>query len=165
MNSSLQAEEFNIEAKEISVDKKNNIVTGKGSVVVTDQDGITVKADKIIYERSKEFLTAEGSVEVFDADNNLLTTDKATYDKTNEIKNFYDTLSCDLLCVSGGWTPTVHLFTQSRGKLIFRDSDATFLPYKSFQNEISVGSCNGTFDLKNILDETYNNVRYDQVRL
>ena len=79
-------------------------------------------------------------------------------DKTNEIKNFYDTLSCDLLCVSGGWTPTVHLFTQSRGKLIFRDSDATFLPYKSFQNEISVGSCNGTFDLKNILDETYNKI-------
>ena len=24
-------------------------------------------------------------------------------------------IKCDLLCVSGGWTPTVHLFTQSRG--------------------------------------------------
>ena len=97
MNNSLQAEEFNIEAKEISVDKKNNIVTGKGSVVVTDQDGITVKADKIIYERSKEFLTAEGSVEVFDADNNLLTTDKATYDKTNEIITTFDNTSLELL--------------------------------------------------------------------
>ena len=46
-------------------------------------------------------------------------------------------LSCDLLCVSGGWTPTVHLFSQSRGKLIYRESDATFIPGKSFQNEIS----------------------------
>ena len=46
-------------------------------------------------------------------------------------------LSCDLLCVSGGWTPTVHLFSQSRGKLIYRESDASFIPYKSFQKEIS----------------------------
>ena len=68
-------------------------------------------------------------------------------EKTNEIINFYGKISCDLLCVSGGWTPTVHLFTQSRGKLIYRDSDATFIPHKSFQDEVSVGACNGTFDL------------------
>ena len=46
-------------------------------------------------------------------------------------------ISCDLLCVSGGWTPTVHLFSQSRGKLIFRESDATFIPNQSFQREIN----------------------------
>ena len=45
-------------------------------------------------------------------------------------------LSCDLLCVSGGWTPTVHLFSQSRGKLIYRESDASFITHKSFQEEI-----------------------------
>ena len=65
-------------------------------------------------------------------------------------------LSCDLLCVSGGWTPTVHLFSQSRGKLIYRESDATFIPHKSFQEEISIGSCNGTFELDKIFEETYN---------
>ena len=27
------------------------------------------------------------------------------------------TIACDLLLMSGGWTPTVHLFSQSRGKL------------------------------------------------
>ena len=26
-------------------------------------------------------------------------------------------IDCDLLCVSGGYTPAVHLFTQSGGKL------------------------------------------------
>ena len=65
-------------------------------------------------------------------------------------------LSCDLLCVSGGWTPTVHLFSQSRGKLIFRESDATFIPHISFQKEISIGACNGTFDLDDIFEETFN---------
>ena len=64
-------------------------------------------------------------------------------------------IQCDFLCISGGWTPTVHLFTQSRGKLIYRENDGTFIPHQSFQNTISVGSCNGTFYLKEILDETF----------
>jgi len=67
-------------------------------------------------------------------------------------------LSCDLLCVSGGWTPTVHLFSQSKGKLFYRESDATFIPEKSFQNEISIGACNGTFELDEILKETHTKI-------
>ena len=67
-------------------------------------------------------------------------------------------LSCDLLCVSGGWTPTVHLFSQSKGKLFYRESDATFIPEKSFQNEISIGACNGTFELYEILKETHTKI-------
>ena len=67
-------------------------------------------------------------------------------------------LSCDLLCVSGGWTPTVHLFSQSKGKLFYRESDATFIPDKSFQNEISIGACNGTFELDEILKETHTKI-------
>ena len=64
-------------------------------------------------------------------------------------------IKCDLLCVSGGWTPTVHLFTQSRGKLSYRDNDASFVPSQSFQDTVCVGSCNGTFLLNEILDETF----------
>ena len=30
-------------------------------------------------------------------------------------------IDCDCLGISGGWTPRVHLFTQSGGKLKFRD--------------------------------------------
>ncbi len=67
-------------------------------------------------------------------------------------------ISCDLLCVSGGWTPTVHLFSQSKGRLIYRESDATFIPDKSFQNEISIGACNGTFELDDILKETHKKI-------
>ena len=72
----------------------------------------------------------------------------------NKIIDNYGKISCDILCVSGGWSPTVHLFTQSRGKLIYRESDATFIPNESFQNEISIGACNGTYALDKILEET-----------
>ena len=82
--------------------------------------------------------------------------------KTVHIKKINDTnveiINCDLLCMSGGWTPTVHLFTQSRGKLKFRDEDSCFVPDQAYQKTISIGACNGTFDLKNILKETYTSV-------
>ena len=67
-------------------------------------------------------------------------------------------IKCDFLCVSGGWTPTVHLFTQSRGKLIYRDHDGVFIPDKSFQDTVSIGSCNGTFSLNEILNETFKKI-------
>ena len=56
LNINLYANEFDITAKEISIDKKNNILTGIGSVVVTDMEGNIIKANKVIYDKSKEFL-------------------------------------------------------------------------------------------------------------
>ncbi len=62
-------------------------------------------------------------------------------------------LECDLLCVSGGWNPTVHLFSQSQGKLRY-DAEATcFVPDESRQAERSVGACRGVFDLSNCLTD------------
>ena len=37
-------------------------------------------------------------------------------------------INCDLLCVSGGYTPAVHLFTQSGGKLTFNEEKLLFPP-------------------------------------
>lgn len=63
------------------------------------------------------------------------------------------TLPCDCVGMSGGWTPAVHLFSQSRGKLYFdRDIDA-FVPGTSAQAERSAGACKGTYDLAAILAE------------
>ena len=66
---------------------------------------------------------------------------------------------CDCLGISGGWTPMVHLFTQSGGKLKFRDSDNVFLPDKAPSDQISVGSCNGDFELDNILKNSNKSVK------
>ena len=86
----LNAEEFDISATEITFDKSNNIVMGKGSVKIVDQEGKIFKSDYVIYDKSKEFLTIEGSVEVFDIEGNILKTNKATYDKKNELINTFD---------------------------------------------------------------------------
>ena len=60
-------------------------------------------------------------------------------------------LNCDCLGVSGGWTPAVHLFTQSGGKLKFREEDQVFIPNVYPSDQISIGSCNGEFTLDEIL--------------
>ncbi|MDB9799906.1 hypothetical protein OAB71_01355 [Candidatus Pelagibacter sp.] len=61
------------------------------------------------------------------------------------------TLDCDCLAIAGGWTPAVHLFTQSGGKLKFRDEDQVFIPNKYPSDQISIGSCNGDFELDDII--------------
>jgi sarcosine oxidase subunit alpha len=56
-------------------------------------------------------------------------------------------LSCDLLAMSGGWSPVLHLFAQSGGKAHWHDEKACFVPGKAMQAETSVGACNGDFSL------------------
>jgi sarcosine oxidase, subunit alpha len=63
------------------------------------------------------------------------------------------TLACDALLMSGGWTPSVHLFSQSRGKLVFDDALQVFRPGVSAQRERSAGACNASFDLAEALAE------------
>ena len=62
-------------------------------------------------------------------------------------------LACDLLCVSGGWNPAVHLFSQSRGRLVYDPEESSFVPGESAQAETSIGACNGTFALGDCLNE------------
>ena len=62
-------------------------------------------------------------------------------------------LACDLLLMSGGWTPSVHLHSQARGKLAWRDALHAFVPDGDARGRRSVGSCNGTFELAAALDE------------
>ena len=71
-------------------------------------------------------------------------------DGTSVVGNKID-INCDCLGMAGGWTPAVHLFTQSGGKLKFRDSDNIFVPNLYSSDQISVGACNGDFELNDIL--------------
>ena len=56
-------------------------------------------------------------------------------------------MPCDLVCMSGGWNPAVHLYSQSRGRLVFDSDKACFVPGESVQAERSAGAAAGTFDL------------------
>ncbi len=72
-----------------------------------------------------------------------------------ELRGSARRIECDLLCVSGGWSPTVHLFSQSQGKLRYDDQLAAFVPDDSRQAERTAGSARGVFSLAECLRDGY----------
>ena len=62
-------------------------------------------------------------------------------------------IDCDLLLVAGGYVPSVHLFSQSRGKLRYDEALQAFVPGDSAENERSVGACRGLFGLAATLQD------------
>ncbi len=60
-------------------------------------------------------------------------------------------LDCDLVAVSGGWNPAVHLYSQARGKLRYDDALAAFLPDVSPLAIVAAGAANGHFDVSRAL--------------
>ncbi len=60
-------------------------------------------------------------------------------------------IACDLVAVSGGWNPTIHLHSQSRGRPIYDVERAMFLPGPPAQAERSAGACTGIFALADVL--------------
>jgi sarcosine oxidase subunit alpha len=60
-------------------------------------------------------------------------------------------IHCDAVLMSGGYTPSVHLFSQSRGKLKWNDALKAFVPGVSAERERSAGACRGVYDLADVL--------------
>lgn len=60
-------------------------------------------------------------------------------------------IACDLVLMSGGFTPSVHLFSQSRGKLVYDETLHAYLPGTSAERERSAGACRGLYDLSEVL--------------
>ena len=50
---------------------------------------------------------------------------------------------CDALLMSGGYTPSVHLFSQTRGRLVWDEALQSFLPGESVEQVRSAGACHG----------------------
>jgi sarcosine oxidase, subunit alpha len=57
-----------------------------------------------------------------------------------------DRVECDLLCVSGGFNPTAHLYSQAQGKLRYDERFACFRPDGKLPNVTVVGGANADFD-------------------
>ena len=60
-------------------------------------------------------------------------------------------IDCDLLAMSGGWSPAVHLHSQAGGQLAWDDSRLCFLPAGARQANISAGAGNGKWSLDECL--------------
>ena len=62
-------------------------------------------------------------------------------------------IHCDLLAMSGGWNPAVHLHSQAGGRIHWDDVRSCFIPGEARQDHVSAGACNGSFSLDACLEE------------
>ena len=60
-------------------------------------------------------------------------------------------LCCDTIAVSGGWNPSVALWTQARGTLEWDEATACYQPGKCPEPVRAAGACNGVFGLADCL--------------
>ena len=123
----------------IVLDVRNN---SSGSVV-TEAKNLNIKI-----KFSYGIVNTGGYLRVNKAKIGKLNDDKSDYENFENVK-------CDCICVSGNWTPTIHLSSQSGNKLKFNESINAFIPDKSRQNEKTIGSASGTFTLKQSIDEGF----------
>jgi sarcosine oxidase subunit alpha len=65
-------------------------------------------------------------------------------DERQKLKGTVHTLQCDLLAVSGGFSPVIHLQCQAGSKAAWSESLCAFVALRPAQSERSAGGCNGT---------------------
>jgi len=70
-------------------------------------------------------------------------------------KNSMRHLACDLVCVTGGWTPTVHLFSQARGQLRYAPEQAALVPAAGPKSIHCAGAAAGNFSLHHCLSDGF----------
>ncbi|MDW6023459.1 sarcosine oxidase subunit alpha family protein [Mesorhizobium sp. BAC0120] len=62
-------------------------------------------------------------------------------------------IACDLVCVSGGWSPTVHLTSQLGVKPVYRDAIDGFVPGKLPAGQFGAGSMMGGSATKDAIEQ------------
>tara|TARA_Y100000590_G_scaffold447527_1_gene582880 strand:- start:1915 stop:4338 length:2424 start_codon:yes stop_codon:yes gene_type:complete len=158
----LYAEEFDITAKEILIDKDSKTLTGKGTVQAVDTDGNIIVADTIVYKKSEEFLIADGNVKITDKQGNLLLSEKATFDKINELITTYD--DTELILTEGYKLLSKNIFYNTSKKIlnsnedsIFEDVDGNTIEASMFHYDIekNLFSSIGEIKVRDILKNKY----------
>lgn len=64
-----------------------------------------------------------------------------------------ESFDCDLLALSGGWSPVVHLHSQRQGRLRWDSGLAAFVPEGAVRDQQVVGAARGTYDHDGCLAE------------
>lgn len=64
-------------------------------------------------------------------------------------------IACDLVLMAGGFTPSIHLFSQSRGRTRYDETIAAFVPDTPAERTHVAGAGRGVFGLQAALDDGY----------
>ena len=123
--------------------------------------GVKIAGIVDVRERPGEAVMAEAArlgIEVMTGQSVVTTGGKLRVNSMSVIRKAGGTqrkIAVDALITCAGWTPSVHMFSQSRGKLRFDAENQRFLPDVYVQECVSVGACNGTDDVSALVAEAF----------
>ena len=136
--------------------KRFGVLVGKRMVVATNNDSA--------YAVAEALAEAGAEVEIVDTRaSGLASTLRVTHGAAIEgvigarsveaVRIGGRTHECDALLLSGGWSPTVHLYAQARGRLRYDETRAALVPVGGVENLTVAGAANGAFTLADALRE------------
>ena len=109
---------------------------------------IEAKNHGVLYQFNKVITNIIGSKRVRAVEIAAYNVDENTCESEIEKKQ------CDLVVYSGGWSPAVHLHSQSGGKNKWDQDRHCFVPESNVHGPFSIGSCNGTWSLDECFAES-----------
>ncbi|MFF9040408.1 sarcosine oxidase subunit alpha family protein [Streptomyces sp. NPDC014892] len=109
------------------------------AVEIAAATGVRVLPGSAVVDTSVDHRLTGVTVQALDADGRL----------TGAPQSF----DCDLLAVSGGWSPVVHLHSQRQGTLRWDQDLVAFVPDGTVRGQQVVGAAHGTYDLDGCVAE------------
>ena len=159
----LLADELDIKAKNITLDKKNNISIFENNVEVIDQLNNLFKADYVEYNKSTNFLLLKGNIYSKDVKGNIFKTEEATYDNDKKIfKSFgisnFETLNGYKVKTSDVFLDNKNGLISSQKKTIIEDRDNNKIYLNNFEylREKNIFKSVGSIKIIDNLNNSYN---------
>ncbi|MEV5772201.1 sarcosine oxidase subunit alpha family protein [Streptomyces antimycoticus] len=122
------------------------------AAVVDARPELSRRAAEVAVASGVRVLTGSAVVDTAGA-NRLTGVTVQALDAEGQLIGESEAFDCDLLAVSGGWSPVVHLHSQRQGTLRWDEDLAAFVPDGTVRNQHIVGAARGTYDLDGCLAE------------
>ena len=116
-------------------------------VIIDARNGISTELISEVQRRGIELITGAS---ISKTTGKLRIKSLEVYHPTTREKK---TIKCDALIMSSGWTPSLHLWSHSKGGIKWDADLAAYIPDKSNEDAICIGACNGNFGIADALND------------
>ncbi len=131
------AENFDISAKNISIDKKNEITILKNDVVIKDKNGNIIKSELANYNKKKEIISSKGKTFITTSEGYIVETEDLVYDNLKGLSS-------------------------SNKRTIIKDQENNLIYLNNFEYQLRLNIFKSIGDIK-VIDNMENSYEFSQI--
>jgi len=161
--SHLNAENLLIEAKKVTLDKKNELSIFENEVVITTSEKNIIKSDYAEYNKKKGLITLKNNIEAIDNKKNILNTDYAIYnEKLKKLNSVGPTkiVTSEKYVIEGNDIVfddlNKFISSQKKTKIIDQEKNEIFLNNFEYSIQNFIFKSIGKIKINDNFDNTYN---------